>query len=266
MINLQIFLLGIVQGITEFLPVSSSAHLILISEFFGWHDQGISHDIAVHVGTLGAVIYYFRKEIIDLFKDFFSSIKSKKSTQNFLYIKIIISTLPAIVVGFIIFQYFIENIRNIHLISFSCIIFGVFLFFTDTYSKTNKSYENISFKDAMMIGIFQCFAFIPGASRSGVVITISRFMGLNRESAAIYSMLLSIPIILASLVLAIPDLINENSNLFNIKEILFSSLIAFITAFFSIKFMMTLIKRFSFNFFVIYRILLGIIILLWVYL
>ena len=117
-----------------------------------------------------------------------------------------------------------------------------------------------------MIGIFQCFAFIPGASRSGVVITISRFMGLNRESAAIYSMLLSIPIILASLVLAIPDLINENSNLFNIKEILFSSLIAFITAFFSIKFMMTLIKRFSFNFFVIYRILLGIIILLWVYL
>ena len=84
MINLQIFLLGIVQGITEFLPVSSSAHLILISEFFGWHDQGINHDIAVHVGTLGAVIYYFRKEIIDLFKDFFSSIKSKKSKQNFL--------------------------------------------------------------------------------------------------------------------------------------------------------------------------------------
>ena len=173
--------------------------------------------------------------------------------------------MPAILIGFLVYNYFIDSFRNIHLIAYSCIIFGILLYFSDQYSYSNKTFSEITFREALLIGIFQCFAFIPGASRSGVVITISRLLNLNRESAAIYSMLLSIPIILASLVLTISDLFATGSNLFSFREVLFSSLIAFITAFLSIKFIMLFIKKSSFNVFVVYRIILGLVILFWIY-
>ncbi len=265
MIEIQLIVLGIVQGITEFLPISSSAHLIFVSELFNWKDQGINHDIAVHAGTLLAVIIYFRREINLLIKDIFYTISSKKSKQNFLYIKIIISTLPAIIVGFFIYNYFIGIIRNLHLIGFSCIFFGILLFICDNYFSTKKNYKEITLIDSLIIGIFQCFAFIPGASRAGTVITISRFLKLDRESSAIYSMLLSIPIIFGSFVLSLPELFQSKLNLFSLKEILLSSTIAFVAALISIKFMMNFIKKTSYNLFVIYRVILGLIILVWIY-
>ncbi len=265
MIELQIIILGMIQGITEFLPISSSAHLILVPQIFNWPDQKIHHDIAVHVGTLGAVIFYLRNDIVDLMKDIAFSLSQQKSRQEFLYMKIIISTMPAIVVGFLVYNYLIDYFRNMQLIAYSCIIFGLVLFIADKYSQSKKIWSNITFKDAIVIGIFQCFAFIPGASRAGVTITGSRLLGFSRESAAIYSMLLSIPIIFASLVLVLPDFFAESKNNFNLIEILVSSLISFITAFLSIKFMIALVKRSTFSLFVIYRVILGIVILIWVY-
>ena len=265
MFELQLIFLGFIQGATEFLPISSSAHLILISKIFNWQDQGINHDIAVHIGTLGAVLLYFRKDIFSLLGDMKLSFTHQTSKQDFLYIKIIISTLPAIVVGFLVYNYFIKYFRDIQLIAYSCIIFGVILYLVDKYSKSKKNWYKITFTEAIIIGICQCFAFIPGASRAGVTITGSRLLGFSRESAAIYSILLSIPIILASLVLALPSFFNETTNIFNLNQILASSLISFITALLSIKFMLILVKKSTYNLFVIYRILLGIVILALIY-
>ena len=265
MFEIQIIVLGIIQGITEFLPISSSAHLILVSEFFGWQDQGINHDIAVHIGTLGAVLFYLKKDIFSLLVDIKLSIIKKKSEQEYLYVKIIISTLPAIVVGFVVYNYFMEYFRNINLIAFSCIFFGIVLYFVDSNVKLTKDWSKITFYDSLIIGICQCFAFIPGASRAGVTITASRLLGFTRQSAAIYSMLLSIPIIIASFILALPNFFDQSKNIFNLNQILVSSIISFIVALLSIKFMMLLVKNYTYNLFVIYRIILGIVILVWIY-
>tara|TARA_Y100000590_G_scaffold47649_2_gene50444 strand:+ start:2359 stop:3162 length:804 start_codon:yes stop_codon:yes gene_type:complete len=266
MIEYQIILLGIIQGLTEFLPISSSAHLVIIPEIFNWKDQGIVNDIAVHIGTLGSVLIYFRKDIISILFDIKLSVFQRKSNQDFLYIKIIISTLPAILVGFIVYNYFIEYFRNVELIAYSCIFFAIILYFSDNYSGiSSKSWSNISFFDAFIIGIFQCFAFIPGASRAGVVITGSRLIGLSRESSAIYSILLSIPIIFASLILTLPDLFNEELNNYSFIQIIITTLVSFITAILSIKFMIELVKKSSYAIFAFYRIILGIILLIWIY-
>ena len=265
MIEIQLILLGIIQGITEFLPISSSAHLILISDLLEWKDQGINHDIAVHFGTLGAVIFYFKKEISLLFKDFFLLVRKNQSNQNYLVLKIIISTLPSIIVGIIVYRYFIEYFRNIELIAYSCIFFGILLYIADKYSNSQKNWNEITYLHAFIIGIFQILAFIPGASRAGVVITGSRFLGFNRESSAIYSMLLSIPVIFGSLILALPSFFIETSNVYKLNQIFFSTIISFTTAFFSIKIMIAFVKKSNYNIFVFYRILLGLIILFNIY-
>lgn len=265
MFELQLIVLGIVQGVTEFLPISSSAHLIIVSDIFNWEDQGINHDIAVHVGTLGAVIIYLRKDILSLFKDFFITIIKRKSTQKFLYLKIIVSCLPAVIVGFFIYNYFLKYFRDIHLIAYSCIFFGVLLYLSDKYNSSKKIWTELTFSNAFIIGICQCFAFVPGASRAGVTIMGARLLGFSRESAAVYSMLLSIPIILGSFILALPNFLEESLNTYNLIQILVSSLISFITAFLSIKFMIKLVRKSNYNLFVVYRILLGIVILIWIY-
>ena len=265
MFELQLVVLGILQGITEFLPISSSAHLILVSDLFNWKDQGINHDIAVHIGTLGAVLFYLRNSVISILSDIKLFFIHQRSAQEFLFVKIVISTLPSIVVGFVVYNYFMKYFRDIHLIAYSCIFFGIILYLADKYSVSKKTWEKLSFSDAFIIGICQCFAFIPGASRAGVTITGSRLLGLSRESAAIYSLLLSIPIIIASLFLAFPNFFNDSENIFNLKQVFTSSIVSFITAFFSIKFLMGLVKKYSYNSFVIYRILLGIIILAYIY-
>ena len=265
MFELQIIVLGLIQGITEFLPISSSAHLILVSEFFDWKDQGMNHDIAVHFGTLGAVIFYLRKNMISLIKDIALFITKRKTEQKFLYLKIIISTLPSIIIGFFIYNYFLVYFRNVYLIAYSCIIFGIILYLVDKYSTSKRDLSEITFTNSFVIGIFQAFAFIPGASRSGMVITGARLLGFNRESAAVYSLLLSIPIIFASLALALPNFFDSNSNIFDLNQIIISSLVSFITAFFSIKLMIDFVKKYNYNIFVFYRVLLGIIILFGLY-
>tara|TARA_Y100000996_G_C22551371_1_gene653809 strand:+ start:1091 stop:1870 length:780 start_codon:yes stop_codon:yes gene_type:complete len=255
MFELQYFFIGFIQGITEFLPISSSAHLILISKLTSWQDQGIFTDICVHVGTLGAVIFYLRIDIKNIILDFFNFNKS-----NFFAIKIIIATIPAVIIGYLVYEYFILYLRNIEVIAWASIFFGILLFVSDRNKDSNKKWEDLNYYEIILVGLFQVLAFIPGASRAGVTITGSRFLNVERRSAAKFSMLLSIPIILASLILALSIFFSDFKEV-NLNESLFATFIAFITALSSIHFMMRLLQFTNFNLFIIYRILLGIIIL-----
>ena len=253
MFELQYFIIGIVQGFTEFLPISSSGHLVLVSELTSWQDQGLFTDVAVHVGTLFAVIVYLRTHIISLIKSFFSF----QLTQNDNLIKIIIATIPAVVVGFFIFDFVQLYFRDIKVVAVTSVVFAALLFVADHFKMKISSWENMSYVQAFIIGVFQVLAFIPGASRAGVTITGARFLGFDRPSAAIFSMLLSIPIILASLVLTSLDLMDSAEININLYQSLFASIVASITALLSINIMMRIIQRSSFNIFIIYRVILG---------
>ena len=149
-------------------------------------------------------------------------------------------------------EYFIQYFRNLIVIAWASIIFGIILFFADKAKNIHKNWEDLSFYEVIIIGFFQSLAFIPGASRAGVTITGARLLGFSRQSAAIYSMLLSIPIIIASFILALPNFIDQSKNIFNLNQILVSSIISFIVALLSIKFMMLLVKNYTYNLFVIY--------------
>ena len=257
MFELQYFIIGIVQGFTEFLPISSSGHLVLVSQLTSWQDQGLFTDVAVHVGTLLAVIIYLRSHITTLIKSFFSF----KLVNNDNLIKIIIATIPAVIVGFFIFDFVQLYFRDIKVVAVTSVVFAALLFVADHFKMKISSWENMSYVQAFIIGMFQVLAFIPGASRAGVTITGARFLGFDRSSAAIFSMLLSIPIILASLVLTSFDLMSSAEVNINFYQSLFAAFVACITALVSINIMMRIIQSSTFNIFIIYRVLLGFILL-----
>ena len=258
MFELQYIVIGIVQGITEFLPISSSAHLIIVSAVTEWDDQGIFTDIAVHVGTLSAVIFYLFFYIKKILIEFFSFKKNYFKENNFLGIKILIATLPALLVGFFVYEYLLQYLRNLLVIGWASIIFGCILFFADKKYRSEKKWEDLSFLEIIVVGCFQVLAFIPGASRAGVTITAARFLNIKRDSAAIFSMLLSIPIILASLFLALLDISNTDVYFIEFTQPLIASIFAFITAIASIHLMIKILQYTNFNIFIIYRIILGI--------
>ncbi len=243
MFELQYFIIGIVQGFTEFLPISSSGHLVLVSQLTSWQDQGLFTDVAVHVGTLLAVIIYLRSHITTLIKSFFSA------------------TIPAVIVGFFIFDFVQLYFRDIKVVAVTSVVFAALLFVADHFKMKISSWKDMSYVQAFIIGMFQVLAFIPGASRAGVTITGARFLGFDRSSAAIFSMLLSIPIILASLVLTSLDFISSSEININLYQSLFAAIVACITALVSINIMMRIIQSSTFNIFIIYRVLLGFILL-----
>ena len=258
MFELQYIIIGIVQGITEFLPISSSAHLVIISGITNWDDQGIFVDIAVHFGTLGAVIVYLFSYIKKISIDFFLFKKNYIKQNNHFAIKIILATLPALLVGFFIYEYLLEYLRNLIVIGWASIIFACFLYFADKFNSSKKNWEELGFFEIMIIGLFQVLAFIPGASRAGVTITGARILKVRRDSAAIISMLLSIPIISASLGLSLINILEQGINLTDMTQPIIATLISFITALLSIHMMMKVLRFTNFNIFIIYRIILGI--------
>ncbi len=257
MFELQYIIIGIVQGLTEFLPISSSGHLVLVSELTSWQDQGLFTDVAVHVGTLLAVLIYLRPQIKALIKSFFSF----QINQNDNLIKIIIATIPAVILGFFIFDFVQLFFRDIKVVAVTSIVFAALLFVADHFKMKISSWENMSYVQSFIIGVFQVLAFIPGASRAGVTITGARFLGFDRSSAAIFSMLLSIPIILASLVLTSLDFMISAEVNINLYQSLFAAFVACITALLSINIMMRIIQSSTFNIFIIYRVILGFILL-----
>jgi undecaprenyl-diphosphatase len=256
----QIIITAVVQGITEFLPISSSGHIFFVNELFSWKDINLTLMIAAHLGTLFAVIIYFWKD----FKNYliFGPLEffKKKKTFNFnLFLNLVCSSIPLIIFGaFIKLQNI--NIYNSSLIAYSAIFFSLLLLYSDK-NKTNKKLTDISFKDSFFIGILQIFALVPGSSRAGLCITGARFLGYNRISSAKYSMYLSIPAISGASFMMFFDIIKQNSIFIWIETTLVFFL-SFLIAYFTISFFIKLLKKINFKIFVIYRILVAIIFLI----
>ena len=252
------FLLGIIQGLTEFLPISSSAHLLFPTLIFGTNDLGLSFDIAVHAGTLIAVISYFRLEIIFMLKSISSNDVTLSDYRKLTYM-LIIATIPIVAVG-LGFSDFIEaRIFNISSIAIANLIFAIVLLIVFLNRKENVAIFEITLKAALVIGIFQCLALIPGASRSGMAITGAILIGLNLKDASKFAFLLSIPTIAGALVFLLVDLNRIN---FDYVNMLIGFFVSLFVAFFTIKFFLAFVDRIGMIPFVIYRMILGLVLLL----
>ena len=259
----NLMLLSALQGITEFLPVSSSAHLIIFPNITNNADQGRVFDVAVHTGSLLAVILYLWRDILRMSIGIISLGSKSKRDFKIFYITII-ATLPLIICG-----YYIQNsnflfLRSLEVIAWSTLIFGILLYFADKVFLRVKKIDDLNIMSGTIIGFFQVLAFLPGTSRSGICITAARFLGFDRESAAKFSLLLSIPAILGAAVLEGYDLVKLNDYELNLN-LLTATILSFAFSLVSITFMMSWIKKYSFTPFIVYRLLLGILLLLAIY-
>lgn len=251
---IEAIILGVVQGLTELLPVSSSAHLYLLSEFFFKWTISDSFDIALHFGTLLAICIFFFKDWINLIKGGFNKVFNKEdSTEGRIFWYIVAATIPAGIIG-LIFEHYLEGyLKQPLIVATALIVMGILLYVVDKKSKSEVSYENMTFKQAFLIGISQVLAFIPGVSRSGATITVGRALKVDRESVAKYTFLLSTPIVFAATVLKIFD--------FQFSVAFFAGVLtSFLVGLVVIKFLMEFIKKRSFKVFAIYRVLLGIVV------
>jgi len=248
-------ILAFVQSISEFLPVSSSGHLILFQFLMNWKSQGIVLDISLHIGTLLAVCIYFRKEVCNLFLALFYPKAQKK-----LLINLIVATLP-IPIFALCFLPLIRQMRNPYVIAITLIIFGILLWLADKYSAQSK--EQITVKNAFVIGLAQCLSLIPGVSRSGITITAARLCGISRQTATHFSMLLSIPTISLAGLWAIFKSI-QNNNIHALQSMSYMGILyAFIFGLIVIHLLLRFVKKHSFGVFMVYRVLLGMFILLY---
>ena len=257
---LKAIILGIVQGIGEFLPISSSAHLILVPYLFGWEQSGMAFDIALHFGTLMAVLVVFFREWWTLFMGAVKRItKGKESFDNKMFWYLVLATVPGAVIGFLLDD-IVENVfrTKIWLIATALAIMGILIYLGDRWAdkhyKIETDFKHISLKQALFIGLSQALAVIPGFSRSGTTILTARLMGLSKSAATKFTFLLSVPIIAGATVLKLPDL--ELS-----LETGIGVIVSFAVGLFSIKFLLSYIKKHDFSVFAIYRVVFAIIIL-----
>ena len=257
---IQTIILAIIQGLTEFLPISSSAHLILVSDLLDWSDQGIAFDVALHLGTLLAVLYYFRAEISEMLKaKHFTSMDNAINSQLGI---IVISTLPIILVGGLFNDFVTENLRTSMVIALASIFFGIILYLADTNQQQRSQVVNLSLKLGLIIGLFQVLALIPGTSRSGITIAAGLFLGLSRVEASRFSFLLAIPVIIAASVLQSYELFTNDQININYMNFILGIAISSFVAFLTIQWFLELVSRIGMLPFVIYRVLLGLIIIL----
>ncbi len=243
---LETLILSLVQGISEFIPVSSSAHLFLISNIYEFKNSSLQIDVSLHLGSLLAIIVYFRNDLINFFKE--------KELAKL----IIIGSLPLIFFGYFLLKSgYIENLRNLKIISWTTLTFAILLYFADRI-KIDKSLKNdLSLKNIFIIGIFQVLALVPGVSRSGIVMTVGRFLSFNRVDASKISFLLSIPALTGASILGLKDIVKEN---FEMNIYIFLSIaLSFFFSYITIKYFLAYVKNFSLNIFVYYRIFLALI-------
>lgn len=273
----QIIVLALVQGLTEFLPISSSAHLILVPKIFGWQDQGLAIDVAAHFGTLLAILWYFRYDLHPLFMDWIRSIQKRKTTgDSVLAWGVVIGTLPAGLAGYLLDDYS-EHLRNPLIIASTTLIFGFLLWYADASSQKKlrqmqaldhdaqqKSEHQLTLKMILFVGFAQAIALLPGTSRSGITITAALLVGMSRKAAARFSFLLSIPIILAASLLKSMEL-NSSPVHINWNDIFLVTSLSAISAYFCIYFFIRILDSVGMMPFIIYRFFLGMI-LLWVFL
>ena len=251
---IEIFILSLIQGITEFLPISSSSHLILASEYLDFKNQNLSIDVSLHIGSFIAVISYFYKDLINFFKN------------KFLFLKIFASSIPVITVGYILINLGVmEKIRNLEVIAWTTFLFGILLFISDKFKIDKNIEKNFTLQKAIFIGILQVLSLVPGVSRSGIAITAARLLNFERHDAAKISFLLSIPILGAVSLFGLKNLILSESIYFT-KVNLISIFLSFLFSIVTIKYFLKYIKKFNLNIFVYYRISLGLALVMIAYL
>ena len=242
---LEIIILSIVQGVTEFLPISSSAHLILFSKYLNFNNQNLILDISLHLGSLLAVLFFFKKTILDFFKN--------KS----LFLKILIGSFPTLFFGYFLVKLgFIDHLRNTYIIGITTILFGIILYFSDKSEEKNSIINDLNTKDAIYIGLLQCLSLIPGVSRSGITLTGARLLKFNRVEAAKISFLFSVPTLMSIGFYGILKIVEIKSIQFTIENF-WAVILAFIFSLITLKIFINFLKKFSLIFFVIYRIILG---------
>ena len=249
---IEILILSAIQGISEFLPVSSSAHLILVSNFYELKTSSLLIDISLHLGSLLAIIIYFKKDLLDL--------RNNKK----LFQLIVVGSIPLILVGFILhYTELIYIFRNIEVIASTTLFFGVILFFADQNKIDKNISNNLNIKSVLFIGLFQILALVPGVSRAGIAITAARFLKFNRVDASKISFLLSIPALSGASFLVLKDLFNQT---IEINYLIFVAIaLSFIFSYITVKYFLIYINRFSLNIFVFYRVLIGLILFLIMY-
>ncbi len=254
----QLIVLAVVQGLTEFWPISSSAHLIMVPKLIsGWQDQGPLLDVAMHVGSLFAIIIYFWREMLALLRGFFSLLRGRMSTEGRVLIYLVIASIPLFVLGFVLLRTgYYDLLRNLEVIAWANLIFGLVLLVVDETRPTDRHIGNLRLPGALFIGLVQALALIPGASRAGVTMTAGRWLGLERTEAARFSMLLAVPSILGLGAGSAFELYAEGGRE-SLVDAGVAAGLAFIAAFVAIWFMMALLKRMSMLPFVVYRFALG---------
>ena len=258
-------ILALIQGLTEFLPISSSGHLIIFPKLLDWQDQGITIDVAVHAGSLLAVLIFLWRDIGRILSELSHLARSGRSSAPPLLYLLLIASFPLMLVGFLVSTVMQDLTRSIEVIGWATILFGVLLGFSDRMGMTLNRFQHMKYFDAFLIGLAQILALIPGASRAGVTITAARFLGYERASAARFSLLLAIPAILGASVLKGLDIFfSDNVNLG--IDFLIAASISFCAALTSISIMMKWLNRAGFMPFVVYRIIMGALLLAWVYL
>ena len=246
---IEIIILSIIQGATEFLPVSSSSHLIIFSNFLNFQNQSLSIDVSLHIGSFLAVVIFFYKDVLNFIN------------EKDIFFKIILSSVPVVLVGFFLVETnLISKFRNIKVIGWMTLIFGIILYLSDRFRLDNELKKDFNFKSAITIGLFQVLSLVPGVSRSGIAISAARILKFKRYDSAKISFLLSIPILGAISIFGIKNLVETNSLEFTMINI-FSVLISFFISFITIKFFLNYVQKFDLKIFVIYRIVLGIILL-----
>ena len=249
---IEILILSFVQGISEFLPVSSSAHLLIISKIYNFNIGSLHLDISFHLGSLFAIIFYFRSDLL--------SIAKNKS----IFSLIILGSLPLIVIGYLFFTTgLIDYFRNLKIIAWTTLIFGLLLFFADRSKIKKKLDTNLNYKSILIVGMFQVLAIIPGVSRSGIVITASRFLNFDRVDSTKIAFYLSIPALAGASFLGIKDFLETDINFNTI--FLLSIIFSFIVSYLTIKYFLIYVKKFDLKFFVYYRIFLSLILFVIIY-
>ena len=249
----ETLILSIIQGISEFIPVSSSAHLLIISRLSDFNVSNLQLDISLHLGSLLAIILFFRKELINIINN-----------KN-IFLLIILGSIPLVIIGYIFYSTnLIDQFRNLKVVAWTTLIFGVLLYFSDKFELKNKISSELNIKSIIIIGLFQILAIIPGVSRSGIVITASRFLKFDRVESSKIAFYLSIPALAGASVLGFKDVIDDQINFDTI--FIFSTSASFLFSYFTIKYFLIYVKMFSLSFFVIYRIVLSIILFSIIYL
>ena len=249
---LEVLILSLVQGFFEFIPVSSSAHLIIISKIYNFNINSLELDISLHLGSLFAIIFYFRNDLLNI------------ANNKKLAILITLGSLPLITIGYIFYSSgLIDFLRNLKIIAWTTLLFGILLYFADRSQIKNKIETNLNYKSILIIGLFQILAIIPGISRSGIIITISRFLKFDRVESSKIAFYLSIPALGGASFLSFKNVLESSINFDFI--FLFSIIFSFLISYLTIKYFLIYVKNFSLKFFVYYRVFLGLLLLAIIY-